>query len=218
MRIDAMTCTRGTPGPVFARTTVAEYESKARGVTDWWAARGFVVEAWVESAAVTFYNGDVRFRLAVRSTLVNGLPPGCAAIRLDGGRLPRRGAVTSYAAIRPPRRRDRFRDSLKDSLKDSGGASRPVSIPATIARIAAAHGVGPRDLLGRTRLSHIVDARRDLYHALRVSGLSLTQIGAAVGRDHTTVMTGLKRREELRARRGLADPDIFHEHRMEESR
>ncbi|UOF80839.1 dnaA [Caudoviricetes sp.] len=36
-----------------------------------------------------------------------------------------------------------------------------------------------------------------MYHALREAGFSLPQIGAFFGRDHTTILHGLRRWKEI---------------------
>lgn len=40
---------------------------------------------------------------------------------------------------------------------------------------------------------HVVRARWEVYKALRDAGMSTPQIGRIVGRDHTTILHGLKR-------------------------
>ncbi len=40
---------------------------------------------------------------------------------------------------------------------------------------------------------HVVQARWEVYKALHDIGMSASQIGRIVGRDHTTVLHGLKR-------------------------
>jgi chromosomal replication initiation ATPase DnaA len=66
--------------------------------------------------------------------------------------------------------------------------------PNVIARqVAKRYGLAVPVLLGRSHALHVVRARKVLYRELRESGMSYPSIGAFVGRDHTTVMNGLKR-------------------------
>jgi chromosomal replication initiation ATPase DnaA len=48
-------------------------------------------------------------------------------------------------------------------------------------------------LLGRCRTMSVGRARNALYAALRAAGLSYPEIGALLGRDHTTVMHGVRK-------------------------
>lgn len=61
--------------------------------------------------------------------------------------------------------------------------------------------VHPRDLVGDSRLGFLMPARFALYKALRLRGWSYSAIGKAVGgRDHSTVMYGVKRAEYMMER------------------
>jgi chromosomal replication initiation ATPase DnaA len=59
------------------------------------------------------------------------------------------------------------------------------------------YGIGQRDILGKDRSRHIVRPRFDWWHRCRKDGLSLPQIAAIAGRDHTSILNGLRRHEEL---------------------
>lgn len=48
------------------------------------------------------------------------------------------------------------------------------------------------DALGRSRTLSVARARKAVYVALREKGLSYTEIGRLVGRDHTTVVAGVR--------------------------
>lgn len=52
--------------------------------------------------------------------------------------------------------------------------------------------VNGADILGRSRDKLAMRARRTLYRRLREEGYSYPTIGRMVGRDHTTVMSGVK--------------------------
>lgn len=81
-------------------------------------------------------------------------------------------------------------------------AMRPGRVPAymaapILARVADAHGLTPDDLRGPSRCAHVVQARWEAMAALRAEGASTTAIGRAVRRDHSTVMSGLRRWAEM---------------------
>ena len=58
-----------------------------------------------------------------------------------------------------------------------------------VERTAAAFGVKPKDLLGPGRQRTVLMARQvAMYLAREAAKLSLPAVGAAFGRDHTTVM------------------------------
>lgn len=58
--------------------------------------------------------------------------------------------------------------------------------------------VHPRDLVGDARMGFLMPARFALYKALRLRGWSCSRIGHAVGgRDHSTILHGLKRAEYM---------------------
>jgi hypothetical protein len=48
-------------------------------------------------------------------------------------------------------------------------------------------------MLGRSRVARISDARQRLWAALWRAGWSIGEIGRSLGRDHTTVISGLRR-------------------------
>jgi chromosomal replication initiator protein len=69
-----------------------------------------------------------------------------------------------------------------------------------IERAARAFGIPAADIRGSARHFKICRARWAAMLLMRRRGLSTTQIGNKIGkRDHTTVMHGLKRAEELMA-------------------
>lgn len=58
-------------------------------------------------------------------------------------------------------------------------------------------GVSGRDLLGSSRLRHIVHARFALYAALRQRGWSFPQIGIFFDRHHSSIIHGVRVAEYL---------------------
>lgn len=109
---------------------------------------------------------------------------------------------------RPPgwRRPDRG-EHLTEPVRDFiwvGAATRFVRWPPKriIAEVAEKHGLTLADLIGPRRHRYVAHARQEAMWALRQrTTLSTTSIGMFLGgRDHTTVMWGLRRHEErLRA-------------------
>ncbi|WP_425230228.1 helix-turn-helix domain-containing protein [Sphingomonas sp.] len=80
----------------------------------------------------------------------------------------------------------------------------PVGIVGDLAKLAACHvGLTVRELLGAGRAAHLVCARSAVALVAREQGLSVPQIGRALGgRDHTTIVHALRRAATLTA----ADP------------
>lgn len=78
---------------------------------------------------------------------------------------------------------------------------RPLVINAIIASAALAFGLTPADLLSRDRHKSIAEARCCVcFVARQCTRMSYPQIGKALGRDHTSVMSAVKRVEKLRMR------------------
>ena len=71
-----------------------------------------------------------------------------------------------------------------------------------IYRVAQKHGVGVGDIRGPSRKPILVLARQEAAYEIRMKrGLSLPQIGVMLGRDHTTVLHGIKRHTALLAKK-----------------
>jgi chromosomal replication initiator protein len=105
-----------------------------------------------------------------------GLPTG-------GGGRPLLGAIE---ALRPLAREvlgALDADAVRGVL---GEADRPVE--RVVARVAAAFGVPPAEVLGPSRQRRVLVPRQVAMLLAREAGLSLPQVGAAFGRDHTTVL------------------------------
>jgi chromosomal replication initiation ATPase DnaA len=62
-----------------------------------------------------------------------------------------------------------------------------------IAEIAEEHGYTIHDILGPSRLMHLVSVRRKCMVMLREKGYSTTEIGRIMNRNHTTVVHSLKK-------------------------
>jgi chromosomal replication initiator protein len=69
-----------------------------------------------------------------------------------------------------------------------------------VAAIAARHSLTVADITGQCRRKPFVRARQEAYAALRAHGWSYPRIARAIGgRDHTTVMHGVRKHEGAQA-------------------
>jgi chromosomal replication initiation ATPase DnaA len=89
------------------------------------------------------------------------------------------------------------------------GSLREVSLRRVIGVTARRHGLTPADLAGPSRSRQVAQARAmAMYVARRLTGKSLQAIGVAFGgRDHTTVLHGIRATELRRSR----DPGVAGE-------
>ena len=77
-----------------------------------------------------------------------------------------------------------------------------------LAATVEAFGVTAGQVLGRTRLGPVAEARQCLYYALKRAGWSAVTIGRALDRDHTAVDHGcykVERRMESAGYRALVE-------------
>ncbi len=75
--------------------------------------------------------------------------------------------------------------------------SRGTDLAAIMKRVCAAFGITQKELLGPSRLRRVLLPRQvAMYLARELAGLSLPRIGAAFGRDHTTVLHACRKIEE----------------------
>lgn len=65
---------------------------------------------------------------------------------------------------------------------------------AILREIANRHDVGLAELLGPTRYGELGHPRRVAWRFLRRRGFSTTQLGQLFGRDHTTIIYGMRAR------------------------
>jgi hypothetical protein len=72
-----------------------------------------------------------------------------------------------------------------------------------VIEVAERHALPYNFMTTRVRLDEAIIARGECYYLLKVAGYSYSQIGMRAGRDHTTVINGVKRHCE---RTGLKYP------------
>jgi len=61
---------------------------------------------------------------------------------------------------------------------------------------AADHGVTSAQIMSRESTAPVCKARWGVMRALRDDGFTLAQIGRWLGRDHTTIMHGLRKSDQ----------------------
>ena len=57
--------------------------------------------------------------------------------------------------------------------------------------------VHPRDIEGKAKFNFIIPARFAIWRALRDTGSTYAQIGRWFGRDHSTVINGVRRAHQI---------------------
>lgn len=88
--------------------------------------------------------------------------------------------------------------SRESFIASIAGHPRRASIKQIVRDVAAAYGEKAEDILGRDRKRKFVIPRQEVMRRAYEAGLSLPQIGRAMGRDHTTVLHGISRAKERR--------------------
>lgn len=63
--------------------------------------------------------------------------------------------------------------------------------------VSGRRGVTFEEIFSQSRRKRIAHARFEVWHLMRKSGFSLTEIGEVFDRDHTSILHGLRRVEEL---------------------
>lgn len=67
------------------------------------------------------------------------------------------------------------------------------SMQSVIMKVSRAHDVAPLLVAGESRSREVVAARNEVFSILNRNGISLERIGRAFGKDHTTVLYGIRR-------------------------
>lgn len=73
-----------------------------------------------------------------------------------------------------------------------------VDVAGILDEIASETQISVSAIKGHSRAREVVRARQLAMHVLRCRGLSLEHIGAIMGRDHTTVLHGVRAEEARR--------------------
>lgn len=89
---------------------------------------------------------------------------------------------------------------MREEAADLAGLPRPMLVSDIIATVARRAGLSPADLHSRRRDVSVVRARGcAMWLARRITSHSLPVIGRGFGRDHTTVLSNVKKVEARRA-------------------
>ena len=81
------------------------------------------------------------------------------------------------------------------------GATQETTLRQIVLDVARAKGVHRNHIMGRRRLKHYAIARQEVMRRAYETGLfSYEEIGVFLGRDHTTVMHGIKAAQSRLAR------------------
>lgn len=74
----------------------------------------------------------------------------------------------------------------------------PIGIPRKVAaQVEFARGLIPHTIIADGRMGNVAKARQLVYYLLTTWGMSTNAIGRAIGRDHTSVIHGLKRAKDI---------------------
>ncbi|WP_218141074.1 chromosomal replication initiator protein DnaA [Citreimonas salinaria] len=126
-------------------------------------------------------------------------------VRVLEGALTRLFAFASL--VGKPIDMDLVQDSLSDVLRAS---ERKISIDEIQRKVAEHYNIRLSDMVGPKRVRNFARPRQvAMYLCKQLTSRSLPEIGRRFGgRDHTTVMHGVKRIEELRQQDGQIDEDV----------
>ncbi|MCT4609265.1 MAG: chromosomal replication initiator protein DnaA [Pelagimonas sp.] len=126
-------------------------------------------------------------------------------VRVLEGALTRLFAFASL--VGKPINMDLVQDSLADVLRAS---ERKISIDEIQRRVAEHYNIRLSDMIGPKRVRTFARPRQiAMYLCKQLTSRSLPEIGRRFGgRDHTTVMHGVRRIEELRLQDGQIDEDV----------
>lgn len=112
-----------------------------------------------------------------------------AAQPTGGGARPLAGAVERLRTLARGIIGSLDSDGVRELLESGEPTSEPSAVERIVRRVADAYGVKPKDLLGSCRQRAVLLPRQvAMYLTREVTKLSLPQLGAAFGRDHTTVL------------------------------
>ncbi len=111
------------------------------------------------------------------------------AARTTGGGRPLAGAVETLKTVARGVVGSLDAAAVRELLADGQPTSRSDRVRRIVERVSAAFGVKSKDVLGPCRQRSVLVPRQvAMYLAREAAKLSLPAVGAAFGRDHTTVM------------------------------
>ena len=84
----------------------------------------------------------------------------------------------------------------------NAAAARARAISPIVHAVAQASGIPASQIYSRSRKAHVNRARQIVMLAAHERGMSLSEIGRALGRDHTTIDHGIKAEKARRASDG----------------
>lgn len=76
---------------------------------------------------------------------------------------------------------------------------RPGRLATIVQEVSQETGIKWTSILSNKRTRHIAHARQLVMYVARREGFTLGEIGAFLGRDHTTIMHGIRSEEQRRA-------------------
>ncbi|MBP0483363.1 chromosomal replication initiator protein DnaA [Sagittula salina] len=172
---------------------------------------------------VDLHPTDYELRLGILQSKVEGYRGMHPGLQIDDGVLEflahristnvrvLEGALTRLFAfaslVGKPINMDLVQDSLADVLRAS---ERKISIDEIQRRVAEHYNIRLSDMIGPKRVRNFARPRQvAMYLCKQLTSRSLPEIGRRFGgRDHTTVMHGVRRIEELRLQDGQIDEDV----------
>lgn len=115
-----------------------------------------------------------------------------------GGLRPTLGLLQNLAHVAPQFPGPLDAATVERTVAETGQpTSGSATVDAIIKRVIAAFGITEKALLGTSRLRSVLLPRQiAMYLAREVVGLSLPRIGAAFGKDHTTVLHACRKIED----------------------
>ena len=97
------------------------------------------------------------------------------------------------------------RYSFMASVLQTAGVPKPrADINTFVVFVARRHGVSPAHIYGDSRRHEFVHPRQEVMWLASRAGHSTTAIGRELGRDHTTIIHGIKSYEKRRAENGYS--------------
>lgn len=91
-------------------------------------------------------------------------------------------------------------DRIAEIAREGHRTNARVVVNDIVAKVAQGTGIRQTSIMGYTRAKPVVQARHLVMYEARECGLTYSAIGAAMGRDHTSIIHGVRCEA---ARRGL---------------